>query len=97
MARQYPVKKGIKLTKEYLGEKAREILGKAEIQGDNVISSAPGIKVIEMHTDGKFLFVTTENDGNPANSLEAIRIYNRLIEGVTGFSSKERKNKMSKL
>lgn len=97
MVREYPVKKGIKLTPDYLLEKARNISPNAEIQGSDVVCSIPGIRKITMNTDGKNLFVETVNEEKPANPMETVRQFNQLIEDITGFSAKERKKKMSKL
>ncbi len=97
MAREYPVKKGIKISTEYIAEKARELAGNVSINGESVICSIPGIRKISMRTDGKNLFVETENEEKPENPMLAVSLFNKLIEEITGFSAKERKKKMSKL
>ena len=97
MGRNYPVKKGIKLTPEYILEKATETAQNVKMSGDHVICTIPGIKSIEMWVGGKELMVETVNDEKPQDPLETVRIYNRLIENITGLSSKERKRKMSKI
>ena len=97
MGRNYPVKKGIKLTPEYILEKATETAQNVKMSGDHVICTIPGIKSIEMWVGGKELMVETVNDEKPQDPLETVRIYNRLIENITGLSSKERKKKMSKI
>ena len=97
MARNYPVKKGIKLSPEYVLEKAMEIAHDAKISGDHVLCSIPGIRSIDMAISGKELIVETVNEEKPQDPLETVRIYNKLIENITGLSSKERKKKMSKI
>ncbi len=97
MAREYPVKKGIKLSVEYLLEKAREVDGNASVQGDHVIASIPGMKSIDLSTDGKGLLAQTEADPESKDFSKTIGLYNKLIEDITGYSSKERKKKFSKL
>jgi len=97
MVREYPVKKGINLSTEFIREKAEMVTGEARIDGNRVISHCSGLSEINMYTDGKKLSVETKSDGIKENAPEALRIYNRLIEDITGYSSKERKKIMSKL
>ncbi|MCL5678628.1 MAG: DUF5611 family protein [Candidatus Thermoplasmatota archaeon] len=97
MAREYPVKKGIKLSLETIREKAESIAGEARIDGSHVFSRCPGLSEIDLTTDGKKLLVQTKSDGIKENAAEALRIYNRLIEEITGYSSKERKKLISKV
>lgn len=97
MARNYPVKKGIKLSPEYIMERAAETARNVEMSGDHITCTIPGIKSIDMWISGKELIVETSNEEKPQDPLETIRIYNTLIENITGLSSKERKKKMSKI
>lgn len=97
MARAYPVKKGVKITPEYLLEKAKEITGNGEIKDGHVTCSIPGIKVIDMYMDGKTFYVGTETDSSASDPMGAVRKFNVLMEAVTGFSSKERKKRFSKI
>lgn len=96
MAREYPVKKGIKLSKDYILEKTKEIAGDARIEGDHVITSIPGMKAIDFSTDGKVILAQTEADPSAKDVSNTISTFNKLIENLTGFSSKERKKKFSK-
>ena len=95
MAREYPVKKGINLSAESIKEKAKSITGEAKIDGNHVFSRCLGLSEIELYTDGEKLMVQTKSDGVRENASEALRIYNRLIEDITGYSSKERRKMMS--
>ena len=97
MAREYPVKKGIKISRDYIAEKAKGTASNVNIDGDEVICSIPGIKRISLRTDGKNLFVETVNEEKPENPMMTVSLFNKLIEDITGFSAKERKKKMSKL
>ena len=97
MARTYPVKKGISITPEYLLEKAKELTGNGEIKGDHVICSLPGIKTVEMSPEGKNLSISAENDPDNKDPLGTVKAFNQLLESVTGYSSKERKKKFSKI
>lgn len=97
MARTYPVKKGVGTDPDTLAKHAKEVAGNAEVKGNHVVCSIPGIKVIEIFPEGKNLVVETENDSANSNPMETIRMFNDLIEAVTGFSSKERKKRLSKV
>ncbi len=97
MAREYPVKKGIKISTDFIAEKARGLAQNVSISGENIICSIPGIRKITMRTDGKNLFVETENEEKPENPMMTVSLFNKLIEEITGFSAKERKKKISKL
>lgn len=97
MGRIYPVKKGINPTNEYLLETVKEVTGTGEIKGDHVICSIPGIKVIDIAREGKNISVTTENDSDNKDPLGTVRAFNNLMEKITGYSSKERKKKFSKI
>ena len=46
MAREYPVKKGIKLSLEAIREKAESITGEARIDESHVFSRCPGLSEI---------------------------------------------------
>ena len=95
-AREYPVKKGREITIEFLLEKAKAVTGNGETNGDHVTCVIPGLKSVDLHFNGKNLEVATETDQKHSDPLDTVRIFNKLIEETTGFSSKERKKKISK-
>lgn len=97
MARIYPVKKGFSLEPAELLARVKESAGNGELRDSHVICSIPGIKQIEMFKEGKNLAVNTENDPANADPMATIRLFNDLMEAVTGYDSKERKKKFSKL
>lgn len=97
MARTYPVKKGVDVSNETLLDKAKELTGQASIENDHVVCSIPGLKRIEFFKDGKNLKVETESDPENKDPMATVREFNDLIEAVTGFNSKERKKRFSKL
>ncbi len=97
MARTYPVKKGVSVSPEALMQKAKEMTGNASNENGHVVCSLPGLKRIEIFQDGKNIQVETETDPNNPNPMETIKQFNNLIEAVTGFSSKERKKRFSKV
>ncbi|AKA47863.1 hypothetical protein IX51_00805 [uncultured archaeon] len=96
MARQYPVKKGIKITPDYILEETKKLAESAEIKDEHVLAYIPGMKVVDLYTDGKGLFAETEADTTHKDFSQTIKLYNQLIENLTGYSSKERKKKYSK-
>lgn len=96
MAREYPVKKGIKMSPEYILEETRKLAESAEIKDDHVLASIPGMKVVDLYTNGKTLIAETEADSTYKDFAQTIKLYNQLIENLTGYNSKERKKRFSK-
>lgn len=96
MTREYPIKKGIKISNETLSDASKEIFGNARESNDHVIAKTPGLEKIEMFTDGKKLFVTTESAKDAKDYEAAVKLYNQFLEKVTGYTAKERKKKSSK-
>ncbi len=96
MTREYPVKKGIKLDVDLINETAKDIFGNAKVTNDHVVSKTPGLEKIDIFTDGKKLFVTTESSSDAKDYAAAVKLYNTFLEKITGYSSKERKKKISK-
>lgn len=97
MVREYPVRKGIGISRDQILRLTKEIVGNAEIEGEHVIASYPGLKRIELYTDGKKLYAETENDPSASDPMQAVKTFNVLIEKITGYTSKERKKVMSKI
>ncbi len=94
--RMYPVKKTIKVSKAYLIEILKSKGMEFEEDGEHIISSSPGLKKIELWTDGKKLYVETETDTQYNNPQETIKFFNGLLENLTGYTTKERKKLISK-
>lgn len=97
MARTYPVKRGVDVSNETLLEKVKEHAGNGKIENDHVVCSIPGLKRIELFKDGKNLKVETESDPDNKNPMETVKQFNALVELVTGFNTKERKKRLSKV
>ncbi|KJE49480.1 MULTISPECIES: DUF5611 family protein [Acidiplasma] len=96
MVRDYPVKKGIKMDNDYIKSILQEFAGGIKEEGGHIISNFPGLKRIELWTDGKKLFAITETDTSYEKPQETIKNYNALIEKLTGYTAKERKKLLSK-
>ncbi|MEM0158044.1 MAG: DUF5611 family protein [Thermoplasmataceae archaeon] len=97
MVREYPVKKGFKSDLETIYSVAKEVVGKAEISGETVITSIPGLRKIEIRPGKSSVLVETEPDSASPDPLRTVHTFNELIEKITGFSAKERKKKMTKI
>lgn len=97
MARTYPVKKGVDVSPEALLSKVKQLTGSGSIEGEKVICAIPGLKRIEFTKEGKNLQVETETDPANPNPMLTVKEFNNLIEAVTGFNSKERKKRLSKV
>ena len=97
MAREYPVKKGNKTDPDSIKRVLTEIGLEGEVRDGHVTFSIPGIRRIEMFNDGKKFMVETENEEKNPDPMKTLRLFNDLIEKITGYNSKERKKKFSKL
>lgn len=95
MARIYPVKKGISIEPSALLARAKESAGNGELKDGHVYCTLPGIKNIDIYPEGKNLAVNTENDAGNPDPMKTIRLFNDLVEKLTGYTSKERKKKFS--
>lgn len=97
MARKYPVKRGIDTSSEAILERVKGFCGNGSIENEHVLCSIPGLKKIDFYKEGKVIMVETETDPSSTNPMETVKQFNRLIEEVTGFNSKERKKRLSKV
>ena len=97
MAREYPVKKGFKTDPDTIIHAADSVGVKGKVENGHVLLSLPGISLVDIFMDGKRLMVETKNDPSFSDPMSAIRTFNTLIEKITGYNSKERKKKFSKL
>jgi len=95
--REYPVKKTIKMNNEYIIDIVKSEFGDYKVLNDHIISSYPGLKKLELWTDGKKLYAETETDMEYKNPMETLKKFNDLIEKLTGYDAKERKKFFSKL
>ncbi len=94
--RTYPVRKTIKISKSYITEILKSKNMEFEEKGEHIISSYPGLKKIELWTDGTKLYAETETDMEYENPSETIKFFNDLLAKVTGYTTKERKKLISK-
>jgi hypothetical protein len=94
--RTYPIRKTIKMNKSYLVDLLKLNNMDFTENGDHIVSSYPGLKKLELWTDGKKLYIETETDIQYKNHQETIKFFNDLLEQLTGYTSKERKKLISK-
>ncbi len=95
--REYPVKKGLKTSVEAVLEIVNKYAPGAKVEGNTVIFSMPGIKAIRIECGRKTLDVETETDPSYEDPAKSLKMYNNMITELTGFDSKERKKRMSKV
>jgi hypothetical protein len=96
MGREYPVKKGIAVSYERITDVLKQYCQIMESKGNDVVCNFPGMKKMIVRSSGKRLFVETETDREYKNPQETIRIFNDILEKLTGYSAKERKKMASK-
>jgi hypothetical protein len=95
--REYPVKKGFKTSKEEILEKAIKFSSAAKVEGEDIVLALPGLKEVRIQCGKKTLFIGTITDENYSDPMKSIKIFNNLLTEVTGYDSKERKKRFSKL
>lgn len=93
--RNYPCRKEV--TKEFIREKMQVNFGNVEEVGDKLVSSFPPLNKIEVTiSKNKEIGVETIS-GNTGNPELAVKVFNKFLEDVTGYSAKERKKMAMKL
>ncbi len=97
MARTYPVRKGTKLSTESIMDTLRQYTNDVSSNGNEVIASLPGIRRFTAALDGKGISIETVSDPSFKESQLSVKIYNEILEKLTGYTSKERKKLFSKL
>ena len=55
--REYPVKKTVKMSNDYIIDIVKSELGDYKVLNDHITSSYPGLKKLELWTDGIFYSV----------------------------------------
>lgn len=87
--RNYPCKKEI--TKEFVMEKMQANFGRVELIGNKIVSSFPPIDKIEVTILKKKEIGVETVSGNSGDPELAVKVFNKFLEEVTGYSAKERK------
>ncbi|UCD91739.1 MAG: DUF5611 family protein [Methanobacteriota archaeon] len=96
----FDIKKGHFKTIE--GDKLKELMedffGEAEEIDGKLQTSFGALQRLAVWTDGKVLFVDTEMQQgvDDTTALKTIRAYNTFMERATGFTSKQRRDRLQK-
>jgi hypothetical protein len=97
---RYPVRASHRrnLTPERLQELLQEHFGHSDLEGTSATASFGAIVRLTARADGRELAVdVTMNPKVPDDvARETIARYNRFLEGVTGFSARERAKRLRK-
>ncbi|HYK92545.1 MAG TPA: DUF5611 family protein [Thermoplasmata archaeon] len=97
---QYPVKSRghPPLSTDRIEQVAREEFGEARRDGERVVAAFGAISELRGWVDGKWLGIELKMNPQVETALQAetIRRYNRFLETLTGFSSKERAKRLKK-
>ncbi|MGP6207082.1 DUF5611 family protein [Cuniculiplasma sp. SKW3] len=95
--RNYPVKKGFKTDTGTISAKIEKYTREMNVNGNTIVFSLPGIPKILIECGRKTLDVETETDTSYSDPMSSLKTYNNLITELTGYDSKERKKRMSKI
>ncbi|MCL4357162.1 MAG: DUF5611 family protein [Candidatus Thermoplasmatota archaeon] len=95
--REYPVRKGLKTDTEPVLSLCLKYSKDSRIEGNSVVLTLPGLKTVKVICGMKNLQLETESDPSYGNPQESIKVYNEFITELTGFDSKERKKRLSKV
>lgn len=92
--RKYPCKKEV--SEQLVESKMKEIFGNARNEGGRWISTYSESLEVTAVVSGKKL-IEVETKTSPGKEQETVvKLYNRFLEDVTGYTSKERKKLVSK-
>jgi hypothetical protein len=98
---QYEIKRSIRseISPGRIAEIMRKEFGSAEEHDGHIFSSYGALTKLECWLDGKKVCVDTVGNRNVGDAVAADTVarYNRFLEGVTGYSSKERRKKAMKI
>ncbi len=93
--RDYPCKKEV--TKEIVKEKMLEIFGNVNEENGILVSSYPPLEKINVSVVNKKKIGVETKSGTSGDYDMAVKIYNKFLEEVTGYTAKERKKMAMKL
>lgn len=97
----YDIKKGnySNLEGDGLLKMMEEAFGSAKMEGDACVSSYGAMSRIEVKVKSKTsldISTATDKGASPDVAAETIKRWNDFLERVTGFTSKERRNRLQK-
>jgi len=97
----YDIKKGnySNLEGDGLRNMMEAAFGSAKMDGDACVSAYGAMTKIEVKLKGKTsldINTVTDKDASPDVAAETIKKWNEFLQQVTGFTSKERRNRLQK-
>lgn len=97
----YDIKKGnySNLEGDGLRSMMEAAFGSAEMDGDTCVSTYGAMTRIEVKLKSKTALdinTVTDKDASPDVAAETIKKWNEFLQQVTGFTSKERRNRLQK-
>lgn len=97
----YDIKKGNygKLEGDGLSKMMEAAFGSVGTEGDALVSSYKAMTRIEVRLKSKTsldISAVTDKSASPEVAADTIKKWNEFLEQVTGFSSKERRNRLQK-
>ncbi len=95
--REYPMKKGLSTNLEDIKEKVQKYSNDIIVKDQILEFSIPGLAKVEVLCGQKNLQLETKTDEKYPEPLKAIKQFNNLLLDLTGFDSKERKKRFSKI
>ncbi len=95
--RAYPMKKGFSTSLDEVKIKVEKFTKNYKVEGDTIVFSLPGIAAVEVKCGGKHIMVETKNDERFDDPMLAIKAFNNFLYELTGFDTKERKKRLSKI
>lgn len=96
--REYKFKRGYEISEKRLGEELQKHFGSFEKEGDfYIVKNFYGIEELKAKIEGKLLLIETKTRlVDDETALKTLRVYNKFIESLTGYSAKERQKMLRK-
>ena len=95
--RRYDFKRGHRKSEGDIEAIMRELFGNVNLENGKLNSEYKGLEKITVWIDNKKLAVETRpRNVSDAEAIDTLKIWNEFLYRVTGYTSKERKKKMSK-
>ncbi|MEM3852590.1 MAG: DUF5611 family protein, partial [Methanomassiliicoccales archaeon] len=98
---RYPIKRKLQksVNEDLLFSILKEEFNEARKEGEKAVTSYGALERLECWLEGKTLIVDTRSrkDVDDALALDTISKYNRFLERVTGYTSKERRKAAMKV
>lgn len=97
--RAYKFKKGFEATNQRLEELIKKHFGNYRREGEVYIVRFGAIEELKLWIDNKNLIAESKTNPNTSNDvvLLTIKIYNRFLEELTGYTAKERQKMLRDL